>query len=152
MKFEEHVLRELTDTEYLAAYEELAPNLHIASQMVAIRTTMGLSQEQLAVMVGTAQASISRLENALSNPRLDFLKRVAKALGTRLSVRFERQTLAGTPEDIFDVPAWQVAWWTPTLRSEVQFCAPEAWAPERIPKDATVQLNFAMRSSDDREP
>ena len=142
MRFEEHILRELRDPEYSEAYEQLAANLQIASQVVAIRTALGLTQDELAGMVGTKQASVSRLENALGNPRLDFLRRVAKALGTRLGIRFEQYTALG-PEEVFGVSTWQIAWWRPTVRSEVELRVPETWEGEEVSEGATAQLSFA---------
>jgi transcriptional regulator with XRE-family HTH domain len=40
----------------------------------------------LAVRVGTKQANISRIENGLANPTVEFLQKLARALGTELEV------------------------------------------------------------------
>ncbi len=46
-----------------------------------------ISQRELADRMGTKQANISRLENGNANPSLDFLKRLAKALGKKLEIK-----------------------------------------------------------------
>ena len=45
-----------------------------------LRIQRGLTQAQLAELVGTRQPSIARLENGNSFPSLSFLKRIADAL------------------------------------------------------------------------
>ena len=47
----------------------------------------GLTQAQLAEMVGTRQPSIARLENGTSTPSLTFLTKVAEALHAKIQVR-----------------------------------------------------------------
>ena len=50
------------------------------------RARIGLTQQQLADALGTTQSVISRFENLGRKPSLDFLDRVASALGHRLGV------------------------------------------------------------------
>jgi transcriptional regulator with XRE-family HTH domain len=78
------------DPEYLAAERELRPDLNLADDVITLRVEVGWSQAELATQVGTNQANISRLESALANPTLKFLKRVARALGAELDVRLQR--------------------------------------------------------------
>lgn len=73
----------LQDPETRAAYEALEP----AHQVARLRLMRGLTQEQLAEMVGTKQPSIARFEGGKRDPRLSFLRRVANALGYRVEVR-----------------------------------------------------------------
>lgn len=46
----------------------------------------GLTQKQLAALVGTKQSSIARLERGATPPDLSFLGKVAAALGARVEV------------------------------------------------------------------
>jgi transcriptional regulator with XRE-family HTH domain len=57
-------------------------------QIARLRIQRGLTQAQLAEMVGTRQPSIARLENGNSVPSLSFLKRIADALDARIELRF----------------------------------------------------------------
>jgi transcriptional regulator with XRE-family HTH domain len=47
----------------------------------------GLTQAQLAEMVGTRQPSIARLENDSSTPSLSFLSKIAEALGAKIEFK-----------------------------------------------------------------
>ncbi len=47
---------------------------------------LGLSQAQLAELVGTTQSAIARLERGGRPPRIDTLLRIAEALGCGLHV------------------------------------------------------------------
>jgi transcriptional regulator with XRE-family HTH domain len=75
---------QVRDPDFLAALGEPEP----AYQVARLRILRGLTQEQLAEMVGTKQPSIARLESGASTPTVSFLRRVAAALGSRVEVRF----------------------------------------------------------------
>lgn len=65
-----------------------AGTLEIGYQVARLRIQRGLTQAQLAEMVGTRQPSIARLENGISVPSLSFLDRIAKALDARIELNF----------------------------------------------------------------
>ena len=83
-RFEDWQAEQLKDSEFVAAANELEPSYQIAR----LRIQRGLTQAQLAEMVGTRQPSIARLENGNSVPSLSFLKRIADALDARIELRF----------------------------------------------------------------
>ena len=70
------------DPDFVAAERELEPGYQVAR----LRIQRGLTQAQLAEMVGTRQPSIARLENGSSIPSLSFLDRIAKALDARIEL------------------------------------------------------------------
>jgi transcriptional regulator with XRE-family HTH domain len=82
VKFEDWKAKQLEDPEIRAAYEDL----EAASLVVRLRVKRGLTQQQLADLVGTKQSSIARLESGASQPRLSFLRRIIEALGGRLQL------------------------------------------------------------------
>lgn len=61
--------------------------LRLARQVKALREARRLSQADLAAKVGTKQPAIARIESGRGIPRLDFLQRIADALGARLDVK-----------------------------------------------------------------
>ncbi len=64
-------------------------NLGIAEQVYNLRTQAGLSQKELADLVGTTQSAISRLEDAdYDGHSLTMLRRIAAALNQHVQVRF----------------------------------------------------------------
>lgn len=58
----------------------------IADRVAERRGAMGLSQRQLAELVGTTQSAIARLERGGRPPRIDTLLRIADALDCDLVV------------------------------------------------------------------
>ena len=82
--FDEWETEQMKDAKFRQAAEELEP----AYQIARLRILRGLTQEQLADLVGTKQPSIARLESGSAEPRLSFLRKVAGALDARLEVRF----------------------------------------------------------------
>jgi DNA-binding XRE family transcriptional regulator len=82
--FEEVEARLLADPAVRAAYDTLEP----AYQIARLRIEAGLTQAQAAELVGTKQPSIARLERGQTQPSVEFLSRIAAALGMRLELRF----------------------------------------------------------------
>jgi ribosome-binding protein aMBF1 (putative translation factor) len=74
-------LRELIDKETL--------NAHVARIIYETRTSAGLTQQQLADLIGTKQPDIARLEDAdYQGHSLTMLHRIATALGQRVEIAF----------------------------------------------------------------
>jgi DNA-binding XRE family transcriptional regulator len=86
--FENWEKEKLKDPEFLAAAEEIEPGYQVAR----LRLLRGLTQSQLAALVGTRQPSIARLENGSSLPSISFLQKVAAALGARIEVKLVPET------------------------------------------------------------
>jgi transcriptional regulator with XRE-family HTH domain len=83
LRFEDWEAKKLKDPEFAAASEELEPGYQVAR----LRMLRGLTQKQLAEMVGTRQPSIARLENGSTIPSLSFLQKIAAALDAKIEVR-----------------------------------------------------------------
>ena len=82
--------RELLDAEYRYAYAEDFLNTLIATQIRVLREQRGMSQGQLAELVGTQQPGIARLENVnYSVWKTETLRKLARALQVRLRITFE---------------------------------------------------------------
>jgi ribosome-binding protein aMBF1 (putative translation factor) len=75
--------------ERLAALEEARANAEVARELHALRQKAGLTQKQLAALVGTAPSVISRLEDAdYEGHSMGMLRRIAAALNRRVEIRF----------------------------------------------------------------
>ncbi len=57
--------------------------------VIARRIRYGLTQEQLAVRVGTSVSAISRLEGGQHRPNVETLEKLGKAFGERFVFGFE---------------------------------------------------------------
>ena len=82
-RFEDWEAEKIKDPDFAAAAEALEPGYQVAR----LRLLRGLTQAQLAEMVGTRQPSIARLENGSSIPSLSFLNKIAAALDARIEVK-----------------------------------------------------------------
>ena len=75
--------------ERLAELEEARANDAVARKILAIRKRAGLTQRQLAKLVGTTASVICRLEDAdYEGHSLAMLNRIANALDRRVEIRF----------------------------------------------------------------
>ena len=84
----EFVSRASRRTGFTEAYESLAVDYQLASQLLKARSRAGLTQDAVAERMGTTKSAISRLEGAGKHaPSIATLKRYAKAVGCDLQVR-----------------------------------------------------------------
>lgn len=76
----------LSNSNVKMEYERLEPEYRVITQIIEKRIRNGMTQGQLANLVGTKQSAISRLESGNYNPTLDFLQKIALALGLRMQI------------------------------------------------------------------
>ena len=78
-------------------HERAGRAIRLASEIRSLREKKGLSQRQLAELVGTTQSAIARLEGGRISPSLPTLDRIANALGAEVTVTFtDTEELLGT--------------------------------------------------------
>jgi len=88
--FDRYLEDQLKDPEFAARFKYAGEAWDVALQIVALREQAGLSQKDLAKLLGTSQQQISRLESpGYEGHSLSMLRRVAEALHARVSVVFE---------------------------------------------------------------
>ena len=91
MEFIDHkdLKNELFESEEVKEeYEKLNVMYEIKKQIIRYRIENNLTQKELADRIGTKQSAISRLENDDYNPSVEFLNKIAHALGKKLEIRF----------------------------------------------------------------
>jgi len=76
----------MKDEEFKAEYEKLKPRYEVISQIIEVRNIQHITQEELALRVGTQKSNISRFESGSYNPSLDFLIKIAKSLGKEVHI------------------------------------------------------------------
>lgn len=80
----------LMDSEVKKIYDGLEVEYKIIGDMINLRNKKRMTQKELALKMKTSQSALSRFESGLiKNPSLDFLKKIARGLNVKLSVRFE---------------------------------------------------------------
>lgn len=88
MRHEEVKEQLLQNPELRREYDELKVLYDIKREIIRLRIEQGLSQKELADKINTKQSAISRLESGEYNPSLEFLSKVANALGKELQISF----------------------------------------------------------------
>jgi len=93
MKTNRHTFKSFKDkalqnVEVTAEYDALAPLFNIKKKLITARLSKGITQEQIALKIGTSKSNISRLESLNNSymPNLGTLMKYAEALGLRLDV------------------------------------------------------------------
>jgi len=79
--------RRLKDPEFRQLWKESEVEYQLARELIEKRLRQKISQRDLAKRAKTTQAVISRVESMESNPSLGLLKKLAKALDSRLEIR-----------------------------------------------------------------
>lgn len=77
---------------------EETTNVRVARMICDARAKVGLTQKELARLVGTTQSVIARLEDAdYEGHSLSMLSRIAAVLNKRVDIRFIAQRAAAQP-------------------------------------------------------
>jgi transcriptional regulator with XRE-family HTH domain len=85
--FDRYLERKLRDPDFRARFEAADQAWDIALQLAALRQARGLTQKQVAEMLGTKQQAIARLEDpAYSGHSLSMVRKYVEALGASLDV------------------------------------------------------------------
>ena len=87
--FRSRLREDLKDPEFKAHYKEERQALKLAIMITKLREKKGLSQQQLAQLMGTSQQAISRIESGVYEGfTLRTLDKIAEATGTRVKIEF----------------------------------------------------------------
>ena len=87
--FRSRLREDLKDPEFKAHYQEERQALNLAMKIARLREKKGLSQQQLAKLMGTSQQAISRIESGeYEGFTLKTLEKIAEATGTRIKIEF----------------------------------------------------------------
>lgn len=71
---------------YRKAYDDLELEFQLKEALIRARIERGMTQKQIAKRAGTKQSAISRFERGGSNPTVGFVQKVARAVGTRITL------------------------------------------------------------------
>ena len=77
----------MKDPQVVAELEKNEFEYKVIHEIIRARIEKNITQNQLAEMIGTKQSNISRLESGEYNPSLEFLNKVAQALGKSLEIK-----------------------------------------------------------------
>jgi ribosome-binding protein aMBF1 (putative translation factor) len=91
LDFDVWLKEELKDPDFKAEFDRQQPEFAVINAIIEARRKKGVTQKELAQRIGTKQSVISRLESGRANPSISFLKKFAKALNSKLEIRFTPQ-------------------------------------------------------------
>lgn len=87
--FRSRLREDSKDTEFKAHYQEERQALMLAMKIAKLREKKGLSQQQMAKLMGTSQQAVSRIESGVYEGfTLKTLEKIAEATGTKVKIEF----------------------------------------------------------------
>ena len=87
--FQSRLREDIKDSEFKTLYQEERQALKLAMKIAELRDQKGLSQQQLAKLMGTSQQAISRIESGeYEGFTLKTLEKIAEATGMRVKIEF----------------------------------------------------------------
>ncbi|MFH1977647.1 MAG: helix-turn-helix transcriptional regulator [Pseudomonadota bacterium] len=87
--FQGRLREDIQDPEFKTHYQEERQALKLAMKIAELRDHKGLSQQQLAKLMGTSQQAISRIESGeYEGFTLKTLEKIAEATGMRVKIEF----------------------------------------------------------------
>jgi len=87
--FRSRLREELKDPEFKSHYQEERQALKLAMKIAKLREKKGLSQQQMAKLMGTSQQAVSRIESGeYEGFTLKTLEKIAEATGTKVKIEF----------------------------------------------------------------
>ncbi len=87
--FRSRLREDLKDPEFKSHYQEERQALMLAMKIAKLREKKGLSQQQMAKLMGTSQQAVSRIESGeYEGFTLKTLEKIAEATGTKVKIEF----------------------------------------------------------------
>lgn len=97
--FKEHLTECMKDPEFKKAWHDLDPDFELLESFIKAREKKGITQAELAKLIGTKQPALSRLEHGgFSGATVATLKKIADALDMRLIVKLQNKKAQGYTE------------------------------------------------------
>jgi len=87
--FRSRLREDFKDPVFKAHYQEERQALMLAMKIAKLREKKGLSQQQMAKLMGTSQQAVSRIESGeYEGFTLKTLEKIAEATGTKVKIEF----------------------------------------------------------------
>ena len=80
--------KQMNNPAFRAEHEATRAEFEVARALIEARTSMNMTQKELAERSGIRQSNISLIENCTCSPTISTLQMLAKGLGKELSVSF----------------------------------------------------------------
>jgi len=84
------IAKDLQDKDFRREYEALEPKYALIRELLSARRDSGMTQEAVALKIGTTKSAISRLESGSKHaPSIATLRRYAEAVGCELEIKLK---------------------------------------------------------------
>lgn len=80
--------KQMQNPAFRSEHEATRTEYEVARALIEARTSMNMTQKELAERSGIRQSNISRIENGTCSPTISTLQLLAKGLGKELSISF----------------------------------------------------------------
>jgi transcriptional regulator with XRE-family HTH domain len=91
MNWKEHKQQLMKDVAFKFEYERLSTEYKVATELIKLRLSRGMTQADLAKAVNTQQASIARMESGSYLPSLSMIKKIADVLDADLEIKLKHR-------------------------------------------------------------
>lgn len=88
--FDKYVKEGLKNPEFRKGYDSAERAYQLAVKVRKLREKAGLTQTELAKLMGSTQPAIARLEAGGGNPNIETLNKIADAIGYEVNVTFKK--------------------------------------------------------------
>lgn len=90
--------REKRDPKFRKLREQGQPIFEFQLALIRARTKVGLTQHELAVLLGTTQSAVAKWENGTTIPKIDTVQRLAQVLGVNFEITPSRVLVTSSPD------------------------------------------------------
>lgn len=84
--------RALENPDVLNEYNKLEEEFDFLDKLLSMRTSAKLTQEEVAIRMGTKRSNICRLEKGSTKPSIETLQKYAHACGFTLQISFHAES------------------------------------------------------------
>jgi transcriptional regulator with XRE-family HTH domain len=92
MTLTEALQKELKNEEFKKEYDSFETEYSLVQSFIEARRQNKITQKELSIQTGIAQADISKIENGSANPTIKILKRLADGMNMKLKIELIPKT------------------------------------------------------------
>ncbi len=92
MTLTEALKKELKNEEFKKEYDSFDTEYSLVQSFIEARRQNKITQKELSIQTGIAQADISKIENGSANPTIKILKRLADGMNMKLKIQLIPKT------------------------------------------------------------
>ena len=92
MTLTEALKKELKNEEFKKEYDSFETEYSLVQSFIEARRQNKITQKELSIQTGIAQADISKIENGSANPTIKILKRLADGMNMKLKIELIPKT------------------------------------------------------------